>query len=215
MLWNRPRKNPVPRNGKADCTTGIVPCLRTGPLQSAKKVAIWQTWFGMELELGFDWSVISFGRQPTVHTEDTTSVPKSAGAVLLDTRETQDPVPLDELENACHVLGLQRSHVSTRCAIYCLANPRPRPNHQRIHSLTCEYRYRFRFKPTGRKFLLIVITVMNSRLWAHVPFKACFLSVLVPVFSICPFVSSLDLWILTVISGLSSSASIVFKRKKG
>jgi hypothetical protein len=62
---------------------------------------------------------------------------------------------------------------------------------------------------------LFVITVMNSRLWAHVPLKTCFLSVLVPVYSISPFVSSLDLWILTVISGLSSSASFVFKRKKG
>jgi len=40
MLWNRPRKNPVPRNGKADYTTGLVPCLGTGPLQSVKKVAI-------------------------------------------------------------------------------------------------------------------------------------------------------------------------------
>ncbi len=122
------------------------------------------TWFGVELELGFDGCVVSFGRQPTVHIEDATSVPKSAGAVLLGTRETQAPVPLDELENLCHVLGLQWSHVSTRCAIYCLANPRPRPNHHRIHSLTCEYQPRFPFKPTGRNFLLFVITVMNSRL---------------------------------------------------
>jgi hypothetical protein len=49
MLWNGPRKNPVPRNGKADCTTGLVPCLGTGPLQSAKNL---KTWFGVELELG-------------------------------------------------------------------------------------------------------------------------------------------------------------------
>ncbi len=66
-----------------------------------------------------------------------------------------------------------------------------------------------------QNFLLFVITIMNSRLWAHVPFKTCNLSVLVPVYSISPFVSSLDLWILTVISGLSSSASFVFKRKRG
>jgi len=49
MLWNRPRKNPVPRNGKADCTTALVPCRVTGPLQSAKNL---KTWFGVELELG-------------------------------------------------------------------------------------------------------------------------------------------------------------------